>query len=302
MERFIRKTSITPELSNYCQLLISSRKNSCKEFSEGFKKMRMDDWIICVRKDFPKSSIRNLVSENYSSYENQEQLTRVPSSGCAHVFKFNISFNGVAHSVYLKKFLCRSILDFAKHFFRPSRAKRAFNATLMLQKNGFDAPTIIGLFEHRTGPFCTNNFLLTEEVENSKIMQQLLSDVCQNSDRNTFIHKRALIEAFGRKIGLMHAKGIFHGDLRLGNVLVVREGQDWQFFFIDNERTKKFHRLPDRLRLKNLVQINMFRDGVTNSDRLRFFRAYLKNNPAVANIRKNWAARILQKTSLRLRE
>jgi len=300
MERFLRKTSISPALNNYCQLLISGRKGSCKKLPDDFVKMRMDNWVIGIHKNFPKHDIRNIVSENDSVAEGQDQFFRVPSSDYTRVFKCSIFFDGAAHPLYLKKYLCRSALDFVKHLFRPSRSKRAFNATLMLHKNGFDAPIVIGLFEHRTGPFCTNNLLLTEEVKNSKSIAQLLIDTCQNSGRDALIGKRDLIEAFGGTIGQMHAKGIFHGDLRLGNVLVVKEEQKWRFFFIDNERTKKFWRLPDRLRLKNLVQINMFRNGITNSDRMRFFKAYLKGNPVVANNRQDWATKILARTSRRL--
>ncbi len=301
MERFLRKTSLSPALNNYCQLLISSRKDSSKKLPDGYEKMRMDNWIILIHKNFPKHDIRNLVAENDSSAEDQGQFVRVPSSDYTRVLKCNVSIDGVAHLHYLKEYLCRSTLDFVKHLFRPSRAKRAFNAILMLQKNGFDAPAVIGLFEHRTGPFCTNNLLLTEEIENSKSMQQLLTDFYENSGRDTSIDKRALIEAFGRTIGQMHAKGIFHGDLRLGNILVVREEQKWRFYLIDNERTKKFYHLPAWLRLKNLVQINMYGCGITNTDLMRFFKAYLKYNPAVANNRQAWAVKILKRTSWRLR-
>jgi tRNA A-37 threonylcarbamoyl transferase component Bud32 len=301
MERFIRKTSISPALNNYCRLLILSRKDTCKKLPDDFVKMRMDNWVICIRKDFPKNYIVNIVSESYSACANSELFTRVPSSDYANVFKYSVSFDGVGHLFYLKKYLFRSTLDFAKHLFRPSRARRAFDASLMLHKNGFDAPAVIGLFEHRTGPFYTNNLLLTEEIENTKSMSQVLIDICRNSGRDAFVHKRDLIESFGRTIGQMHAKCIFHGDLRLGNVLVIREEEQWRFFFIDNERTKKFRRLPDRLRLKNLVQINMFRDGITNNDRLRFFKTYLENNPSIANNRRDWATKILTRTSQRLR-
>ena len=300
MERFIRKTSLSPALDNYCQLLISGRKGSSKKLPGGFEKIRMDDWKILIRKDFPMHDIRNMVAENDSSAGDRGQFVKVPSSDYTRVFKCSVTLNGAALPLYLKKYLCRSRLDFVKHLFRPSRAKRACNATLMLHKNGFDAPAVVGLFEHHTGLFCNENLLLTEGIENSKSMQHLLADICQNTAGDGFNRRRALIEAFGRTIGKMHAKGIFHGDLRLGNVLVVREGQKWRFFFIDNERTKKFYHLPARLRLKNLVQINMFRNGITNTDRLRFFKAYLKHNPVVADNRRRWAVKILTKTSLRL--
>jgi tRNA A-37 threonylcarbamoyl transferase component Bud32 len=300
MERFIRKTGISPMLNNYCQLLISSRENFCKKLPEDFEKMRMDSWTIYIRKDFPKHYIGKVVSENYSSCEDREQFTIVPSSDYTNVYKYSVSFDNADHSFYLKRYLYRSMLDFVKHLFRSGRARRSFNASLMLLKNGFNAPAVIGLYEHRTGPFCTDNLLLTEEVKNSKTLAQFLTEMCRNSGRDTFIQKRVLIEAFGETIGRMHAKGIFHGDLRLGNVLVVKEGQKWRFFFIDNERTKKFRQLPDRLRLKNLVQISMFRNEITNTDLLRLFKAYLKENPAVANNQRRWAVKILARTSSRL--
>jgi len=302
MERFIRKTGLSPALNNYCQILISSRKSSSQKLPDGFEKIRMDNWTILIRKNFPKRDIRNMVAENDSSTDDQGQFVRVPSSDYTRVFKCNVSLDGAAMPLYLKKYLCRSATDFLKHLFRPSRARRAFNATMMLHKNGFDAPAVIGLFEQRTGPFCNENLLLTEGIENSKSMQELLTDICQNVAGDTFSRKRALIEAFGGIIGQMHAKGIFHGDLRLGNVLVVREERKWRFFFIDNERTKKFYHLPDRLRLKNLVQINMFQSGITNTDRMRFFKAYMKHNPAVANNRQGWTVKILTRTSSRLRD
>jgi tRNA A-37 threonylcarbamoyl transferase component Bud32 len=300
IERFLRKTNISPALSIYCKLLVSSSTDSRKKLPEDIENMQIDNWMIRVRKDFPKKYIGNIVSKNYLSCENSELFTRVPSSDYAGVFKYAFCFNGVDHLFYLKKYFFRSTLDFAKHLFRPSRARRAFDASLMLKNNGFDAPAVIGLFEKYIGPFCTDNILLTEEVKSSEPLAQLLTEMSQDQGRDTYIQKRVLIEAFGRTIGQMHAKNIFHGDLRLGNVLVVKEERKWWFLFIDNERTKQFSRLPDGLRLKNLVQINMFRNGITNSDRLRFFRAYLKTNPEVANNQRDWTARILTKTSFRL--
>jgi tRNA A-37 threonylcarbamoyl transferase component Bud32 len=301
MERFIRKTNISPALNNYCKLLISGGNGSGKNLPEGFEIMRIDNWAIRIRNDFPKKYIGDLISQDDSSYKNRDQFTRIPSSNYTCVFKYSFSLNGVDHSLYLKKYLGRSTLDSVKHIFRPSRASRAFKATLMLQEKGFDAPALIGLFEKRTGPFSAGNLLLTKEVRNSKTLPQLLTDISQNSATVASVRKHELINAFGETIGQMHAKGIFHGDLRLGNVLVVRQEQKWRFFFIDNERTKKFRRLPDKLRLKNLVQINMFRSGIANSDRLRFFRSYLKDNPSIANNRRDWAQKILERTSLRLR-
>jgi predicted unusual protein kinase regulating ubiquinone biosynthesis (AarF/ABC1/UbiB family) len=87
--------------------------------------------------------------------------------------------------------------------------------------------------------------------------------------------KQQLISRFGQTVGRMHAQNIFHGDLRLGNVLVKQDNSQFVFIFLDNERTRKFKKLPRRLRLKNLVQICMSRDNISDPDRTIFLNAYL---------------------------
>jgi len=297
VERFLRKTNVSPDLYDHCRVLVSNAADSPERLAKDFDKMRTDGWAVRIRKGFPKHNIRDMLSLSNSS---KGRFSRVKSSDYARVFRGRISFDGTDHVLYLKRYLCRSALDFIKHLFRPSRAKRAANASLMLQNNGFDAPVVIGLFERRVGPFCSGNFLLTEEVGNARSMVEVLTDLCREPVAGTLGRKRDLIRAFAETIGQMHAEGIFHGDLRLGNVLVVREEQKWLFFFIDNERTQKFHSLPARLRLKNLVQANMYPFGITNTDRLRFFRAYLGVNPSIQVRYGRWAEKIIAKTDKRL--
>ncbi|GAH09395.1 unnamed protein product, partial [marine sediment metagenome] len=60
-------------------------------------------------------------------------------------------------------------------------------------------------------------------------------------------------------------------------------------------------RLPSWLRLKNLVQLNMHRtDALTGTDRMRFFKSYLQENPLIARKRTEWAKKITTKTNWRL--
>ena len=297
VERFLKKTDVSPDLYDHCRVLVSDAADYPEKLAADFDKERCDGWAVRIRKGFGKDDVRDLLSLSDSS---KGRFSRVKSSDYARVFRGTISFDGTDHVLYLKRYLYRSVLDFMKHLFRPSRAKRAFNASLMLQNHGFDAPVVVGLFEHRLGPFCSDNVLLTEEVENARSMVEVLTDLCRDTVADTLVRKRDLIRAFAETLGQMHAEGIFHGDLRLGNVLVVQQEQMWRFFFIDNERTQKFHGLAARLRLKNLVQVNMFIHGISNTDRLRFFRAYLSMNPSIQMRYGRWAAKIIARTNKRL--
>ncbi|MDH4241674.1 MAG: hypothetical protein OEW48_19110, partial [Phycisphaerae bacterium] len=85
-------------------------------------------------------------------------------------------------------------------------------------------------------------------------------------------------------------------------VVVRREKDGWHFFLIDNERTRKFRRLPARLRLKNLVQANMLiSDCITKTDRMRFFKSYLRQNIDIHGRHKKLANKVDTKTRERLR-
>lgn len=144
---------------------------------------------------------------------------------------------------------------------------------------------------------------MTLEVEGAKPIYQFIANKPKELTEHQLRRERDLIRTFGRIVGKMHAAGIFHGDLRLGNILARYEQDNWQFFFLDNERTKKFHRLPARLRLKNLVQVNMWRSSaIFNTDRMRFFEAYISANPCVQKRYNRWAQKIIAKTNCRLRK
>lgn len=301
IERFLRKTDVSQELQSYCKQLVSSKTDYNGKHTEVLEKMRIDNWTARVRKNVSETEVKALLSVTDLPAEGRGRFTRVTSSKHARVFRGSASLEGEDHKVYLKQYLCRSKLDCLKHMFRASRAKRALNASVMLRQNRIYTPGVLGLFERMAGPFRIENILLTEDVENARSLATLLENMADSSDEDTLTDKHSLITAFARAVGQMHAKGIFHGDLRLGNVLAVKKDRDWRFFLLDNERTRKFLRLPARLRVKNLVQVNMFRCGISNSDRMRFFEAYLKGDPSAARKRKQWIARVYSRTESRLR-
>jgi hypothetical protein len=273
---------------------------SSKRFFNGYDKVRLNDCTIYIREDFRNPALEQVLAAGRKALAGKYHLTPIAASEFAHIFKFDVEFSGCAREVFYKEYLCRSVWDSVKHIFRASRASRAFRAGLMLRENGLDVPEVIAFGEERNVFFCRRNFLLTREVEDAQQLSICLSNCCQDLTKGALRDKRRLIKAFGQTVGRMHALGIFHGDLRLGNILARRNASGWRFFFLDNERTQKFLKLPEGLRLKNLVQVNMFRKGISDTDRLRFISAYLEENPITAPMRKSWVKKITAKTNRRL--
>ena len=171
---------------------------------------------------------------------------------------------------YYKEFLNRSRLENIKTLFRGSRCQRAVIRGELLRKKGFNTPAMDcwGKKGHRY-------FMITEGIDAVSLSTHIEKNWIPPLAGKELVAKRELIEKLGNEIGTLHGAGVCHGDLRLSNLLVEEEGQDISFHFIDNERSSFFKKIPRRLVVKNLVQLNMiFLPNVSRQDRLRFINAY----------------------------
>jgi tRNA A-37 threonylcarbamoyl transferase component Bud32 len=86
--------------------------------------------------------------------------------------------------------------------------------------------------------------------------------------------KRDLASSLGIFVGNLHAKGIYHADLKACN---IKAGMmdPVQFFLLDTDRVEQRKSLPRKKRLKNLVQINTSIPlQVSRTMRMAFLRAY----------------------------
>jgi tRNA A-37 threonylcarbamoyl transferase component Bud32 len=266
-----------------------------------FEKIRQNNCTFYIHKQLSNSNFAQSLLAGEEKLRERYVLNTFPSSESTRIYKFNISIDGAEREIYLKQYLCVPTLRLIKSIFHRSRARRAFEATLMLAKNGFDTPAVVAMGECRDGFFHRKSFLATFEVENSKTIYEFILENSGILNKEHLRSWRQLIRAFGRTVGRMHAKGVFHGDLRLGNVLARREESFWRFFFLDNERTKKFDRLPFELRVKNLVQVNMVHKGnLSNTDRMRFFREYCAENKISKKQSKSLAEMVVKRANQRL--
>jgi hypothetical protein len=115
----------------------------------------------------------------------------------------------------------------------------------------------------------TESLLITEEIENVFSVYDWFHESMGNIKE-----RRHLLAAYGTEVGRMHARGIFHGDMRKSNTLFNVSPEGYTFFWLDNERNHQYSEIPQGKRVKNLNQVNMERAGVTLTDRMRFWKAY----------------------------
>ena len=260
--------------------------------------------VITIPAGFGKS-IQLVVSEQASWYREKIIHLLAGTEGNAvksSRFSTVLRFKGpeAEETLYFKEFHRRGFKDSLKNLFGYTRAEKDFRGSTRLMRKGFytSVPLFYGVVK-RFG-IIQKNFIVTKEVP-GKQTYQYLSEHFSNSQAGSFIsEKREFLQAAGLEIGRLHSRGIFHGDLRVGNIIIDDSGSSSRFHFIDNERTVYYPQLPYAKRLKNLVQLNMIRrKEVTRTDRLRFFNAYISCNKALLPRRKEILQEIQKLTERR---
>ena len=220
-----------------------------------------------------------------------EGWTLVGSSKNSSVWSFSLD----GGEYVFKEYLRRGPFESLKALVNGSRAQRAWKAGCLLSEKGFLSPPLVAWGVKSRLGVPSRNFLVTGFVPDTCGLFTLLNEhfpVLAPGER--FRIKSVLIPRLGRAIGRLHSEGIIHGDLRLNNILVKGwQGEEPEFYFIDNERNAFFERPPLGLIVKNLVQVGMVTlPWVRRTDRARFFKAYISRLPRLSASRRSLAKEV----------
>jgi len=52
------------------------------------------------------------------------------------------------------------------------------------------------------------------------------------------------LRKLGEEVAALHMVGFAHGDLHMSNILLEKNPNRFRFFFIDNERTRLYRKIP----------------------------------------------------------
>jgi len=144
---------------------------------------------------------------------------------------------------------------------------------------GLAIPTFqtVALGQNASGPFVTDNFLLTREIHD---VESLHDYVLKQMDRpplgcQTLIRQQIAVR-FGELVARLHAGRLIHRDLHPGNVLIhVDDNQRVSLWLVDLHAVGRQRTIDLKSIERNLsLPAHFFARLATRSDRLRFFRSY----------------------------
>lgn len=225
-------------------------------------------WSLCVR---PDQWSRELWAEIL------RQMADQPPARHPQTKRFRHPAEGKGREFYLKVYHRSDFFGAVKDLFRRSKALRALAQGVVLAEDGFHAPLAAAAGEERRLRVLRRAFLLTVSVEGAPLPQFLRDHFASPLRGSPLRDKRKYLRRLAAEIRRLHRAGFVHGDLVPSNIFLRVEPGGVTFFYMDNDRTRRYPRwLLHGLWKRNLVQLNRFvLPGISLQDRMRFLRVYL---------------------------
>ncbi len=179
----------------------------------------------------------------------------------------------------VKETKVRGALDLLKNALRRPRAMDSWAAGNGLWHRHIDVAEPRALLVRGGWPFRRESFLVMEDASAEGERFDLRSLRLWGGgplDAAARRKKRDEIERLGRLVGGLHARGVYHGDLKAVNVFVRPKHHRDSFCLVDYDRVEfGIAAVPFRRRVKNLAQLAAsVGTYFSRADRLRFYRAY----------------------------
>jgi len=202
-------------------------------------------------------------------------------SSHAVVFRLNPERIGCSQTHFLKLYPQRTFSDQFKACCRGTHALRVCHGNRLLRNEGFIVPRIAGVGRLTHSSWGPVSFVLETGLGGLPLPVYLDQYALPKSENFSF--KRNLLRRLAWLVKAMHQRGICHGDLHGGNILISGcPGQTERpvIAFMDTLRTRRRTRGLSQGALEDLKQLNQILPPVLSwADRLAFLEHYLPNSP-----------------------
>ena len=213
------------------------------------------------RTDFPAAAIMAALrnpqafliarTKNRSKKKERRRARRKRLVGSAEV-----SFGEQTRRIFVKVYRLRSAKDWLEELVVGKRAMRALRNGLEAERRGVLVPAHLGAAYPASGPFAARrpgeSTLLMLGLSSRKDARYVLERDHAKPGRS----RRSFLERLGEFCADVHRRGIAHGDLKAGNIIVLHR-DPLALALLDLDRTT-FH-APDRKRLGLKDAIDLYR-------------------------------------------
>jgi tRNA A-37 threonylcarbamoyl transferase component Bud32 len=253
-----------------------SRTKRCLKESTEFTVRKERGICYFHRRDFPLDRLKRVMEEHQALVkERSSSLVKCSPKVIVSI----LSDEG--ERISLKQFCYPHSWGRVKEYFRHSKGLKSWIAANGMRSRGVPSLKPLALVERKdwTGP--KESFLFMEAPVKGQEMDRYILKGFEGVNR-----KRFFIKTFARWLDGLHKMSLYHSDMKTCNILVLENGETWDFRLLDFEDIRMDEKMNRRKLYRNFLQLNTSTPKViTKVDRLRFFREYLRYNPIVKDQR-----------------
>lgn len=217
------------------------------------------------------------------------------------VARLRVELGGRERTIYLKRYNAFSWRILLGSLFRRSGAINALRGAALLSGAGISGAKSLAAVECRRCGMVTKSFFFTEEVAGGKTIDAYWREnLAPLPGRDGARRRRLFLLGLAELFRSLHSRGVYHGDLKDANILVVAgaPGQADCFFLLDLEGIRQYGRVSRRRRIKNLVQLNRtFGRYVRRTDKMIFLKEYLAGGFFDRGRKRRWMIPLLRRSA-----
>jgi len=201
--------------------------------------------------------------------------------------------DGATRTLYLKRHQRPNLWELIKPLLRFTRpivgARNEWQAILRFHEIGIATMVPVAL-----GEAGRRSFLMTQGIENCQKLTAWMDSHQHALGNGELASLRQIVDGVADVARNMHAAGMHHQDFYLTHLMVPQRGPAAPIHVLDLGRARFQPRLAHRWIVKDLAQLDYSADGVSATDRLRFFTRYLGHRPTRED--RAFVAQIIRKS------
>ena len=308
--------SVTKEVNHRIQgykhrHMLSRSKRCMKKSSEFTIKSWTEEesskhykYKVYYKKKIDKYLIKEAINTHYKTMRvgGEDVIKNIPRIS---VTKFQTNVNDLqlrtddlTDNLCTKEYKCPKIFSQIRETIFPPRGERAWRAANGFTTRGIVTPDPIAYIRVKKSGRLNHCMVISEYVEPATPVYLYVVN-CLNIDNNIkskdnapqvmngncsqvleianrIARKRYFIESFARSFRNIHKQGIYHADLKGGNILVKEISKcSWKFYYLDLDNVAFGKSVTSKKIKKNLIQLNAsLPNDFSFSDRIRFYKYY----------------------------
>ncbi len=254
----------------------------CTGNNKYFKKYAAENaWAITSR-DLDRDAAKAAL-EDPSQFLTHPDTVILKESRTTTVAELTMPVRGEPRRVIFKRFKAKKPLEWLLNLLRPTRAWRAWQAAQHMVARGIPTPQNLAIIEKTTPhvPVPLETYLITIKTEPALTLCDYALEVMPKlspEDRRRAV--RSITRGLAWLLRTLHERSLSDRDLKAANIMIQGDPtrEEPVLCLIDLVGVQLCHPIPRHRRIQNLARLLISLQalaGPSNSDALRFLRAYL---------------------------